>query len=261
LERVQVVVGTRVGVGAGGSGGEDAVGPVGGGFAGVDLAGYVVDDVVGPGGGADGGDLGVDTGDAIDEDVGVGEVEARVEAEGHEGGCGVDEGGAADDAEDGVVGVGADGAGGVVGAAGSSGEGEGLGEVLALDPELEFSGGVAGVVADLEGGDDDGADGPGLLRGLRVRCGGQEECEDGECEDTEGVGAHGELLRAEAMDVSRVTQGRVDWERADYSEISRLQYRDLYARSRACPRSRERERRGSDVFPELFRWGCFTANK
>jgi hypothetical protein len=44
----------------------------------------------------------------------------------------------------------------------ASGEVEGLGEVLALDPELVLAGDVAGVVADLEGGDDDGADGPGL---------------------------------------------------------------------------------------------------
>ena len=39
---------------------------------------------------------------------------------------------------------------------------EGLGEVFALDPELVLAGNVAGVVADLECGDDDGADGPGF---------------------------------------------------------------------------------------------------
>jgi hypothetical protein len=45
----------------------------------------------------------------------------------------------------------------------AAGEVERFVEVLALDPELVLAGGVARVVADLKGGDDDGADGPGLL--------------------------------------------------------------------------------------------------
>jgi hypothetical protein len=40
---------------------------------------------------------------------------------------------------------------------------EDLVEVLALDPELELTGSVARVVADFKRGNDDGADGPGLL--------------------------------------------------------------------------------------------------
>jgi len=101
------VGGGRVGCGC--SGGEEAVGPVFGGFAGIDLADDVSDDVGRPGGGADGGDVGVYSGDAVDEDVGVGEIEAGIEAEGHHAGGGVDEGGAREHAEDGVVFVGAQG--------------------------------------------------------------------------------------------------------------------------------------------------------
>jgi hypothetical protein len=80
-----------------------------------------------------------------------------------------------------------------VGVEWAAGEGQGFGEVLALDPELELSGYVAGVVADLEGGDDDGADGPGLFGRLGEERDGQERGE-GECGDTESVDAHGRLL-------------------------------------------------------------------
>jgi hypothetical protein len=196
VERVEVGAVPGGGVGGGrvglfGAGGEPAVGPVFGHFAGIDFADDVSDDGGGPGGGADAGDVGVDAGDAVDEDVGVGEVEAGIEAEGHHGGGGVDEGGSADDAEDGVVGVGAEGVlAGREGGAG--GEVEGLGEVLALDPELGFAGDVAGVVADFEGGDDDGADGPGS--GVGVLLGeGSGEGKGSQEEQAEPRASHGRL--------------------------------------------------------------------
>jgi len=59
--------------------------------------------------------------------------------------------------------------------------------VFALDPELVLARYVAGVVTDLEGGDDYGADGPGFGGGLGVGDGseGQEQAtanaEDAEC--------------------------------------------------------------------------------
>ncbi len=84
----------------------------------------------------------------------MGEVEARIEAQGHDGTGGGADGHAGDDAEDGAVGVGAE----VVDAAG---KGEDAVEVLTLNPELEFTGAVAGVGADFKGSDDDDFDGDG----------------------------------------------------------------------------------------------------
>ena len=76
----------------------------------------------------------------------------------------------------------------------AGGEVEDFVEVLALDPELVLAGDVSGVVADLEGGDDDGADGPGL--GCLGGAGGceQKRGKEGEDRDTKGVGAHAGLL-------------------------------------------------------------------
>src|ERR1700742_5094020 len=57
-------------------------------FAGIDLVSEVaVDDVVGPDGGGERTHLWIDASDAGDEEVGVSEIEARVETEGHDG-CG-----------------------------------------------------------------------------------------------------------------------------------------------------------------------------
>jgi hypothetical protein len=63
--------------------------------------------------------------------------------------------------------------------AGAAGEREGFVEVLALDPVLELSGGIAGVGSGLEGRDDDGFDGPGLL-GFRLAEGWSEQEEQAE---------------------------------------------------------------------------------
>jgi hypothetical protein len=95
--------------------------------------------------------VGVDSGDSGDQPVGVGEVEAGVEAEGHDGGGGAGGAHAGEQAEDAGLGVEAE----VVIALG---EGQDLGEVLALDPVLVLAGDVAGVGADLEHGDDDDLD-------------------------------------------------------------------------------------------------------
>jgi hypothetical protein len=95
----------------------------------------------------------------------------------------------------------------------AAGEVEGFVEVLALDPELVLAGGVAGVVADLKGGDDDGADGPGLLRlgGEREAkaTANAEDAKDAEVRgggrDTWAADAHGGLLNGWiAVGVSRV---------------------------------------------------------
>ena len=75
-------------------------------LAGVDLVGEVaVDDPVGPDGGAEGAHGGVDAGDSGDEEVGVGEVEAGVEAESHDGGGGAGGADAGEEAEDSGFGV------------------------------------------------------------------------------------------------------------------------------------------------------------
>jgi hypothetical protein len=87
--------------------------------------------------------------------------------------------------------------------------------MLALDPELVLAGGVAGVVADLKGGDDDGADGPGLLWGLRVerKAKATANAKDAEVRggdvgggDTWAADAHGGLLSRDSVDVLRITQ-------------------------------------------------------
>jgi hypothetical protein len=72
--------------------------------------------------------------------------------------------------------------------------------VLALDPELVLAGGVAGVVADLKGGDDDGADGPGFgCLGLETKATANAKDAQGRKgaprRDMEDSGAHGLLLR------------------------------------------------------------------
>src|SRR5271168_2406015 len=111
-----------------------AGGPVFGDFAGVDLVGEVaVDDVVGPDGRGEGAHLRVDAADAGYEEVGVGEVEAGVEAEGHDGGGGAGGAYSGEDAEDSGFGVEAE----VVVALGEGQDGR---EMLALDPVLEFAG-------------------------------------------------------------------------------------------------------------------------
>ena len=70
-------------------------------FAGVDLVSEVtVDDVVRPDGRGEGAHLWIDAADARDEEVSVGEIEARVEAEGHDGCGGARGADAGEDAED-----------------------------------------------------------------------------------------------------------------------------------------------------------------
>lgn len=138
--------------------GEEAVGPGGRGFAGVDLFGEVaVNDEVGPDSGADGAVGGRDSGDAVDEPVRLAEVEARVGGEGHEVDAGLDVAGTDGDGELAAVGVGADGAG-------HAGNVDRADEMIALDPGLELAGAVAGVGADFEVDDDDdpGVEGRGL---------------------------------------------------------------------------------------------------
>ncbi len=150
-------------VGGGFAEGNVAGGPVFWNFAGVDFVGEVaVDDVVGPDGGAEGADLRVDAADSGDEEVGVGEVEARVEAEGHDGGGGAGGAYSGEDAEDSGLGVEAE----IVVARGKGQDGV---EVFALDPVLVLAGSVAGVGADLEHVDDDDFDFDGLLFRLRER--------------------------------------------------------------------------------------------
>jgi len=80
----------------------------------------------------------------------------------------------------------------------AAGKVEGFIEVLALHPELVLAGDVAGVVADLKGDDDDGADGPGLLclSTERKTTANAEDAKDAEereggGRDTLSVGAHG----------------------------------------------------------------------
>jgi hypothetical protein len=82
----------------------------------------------------------------------------------------------------------------------AAGEVERFVEVLALDPELVLAGGVARVVADLKGSDDDGADGPGLLWSLGVErktkaTANAEDAKDAEVRgggrDTKSMCAHG----------------------------------------------------------------------
>ena len=87
----------------------------------------------------------------------MGEVEAGVEAEGHDGGGGAGGADSGEDAEDAGFGVEAE----VVVALGKWEDGV---EVLALDPVLVLAGGVAGVGADFEHVDDDDFDLDGLLR-------------------------------------------------------------------------------------------------
>src|SRR5438309_721899 len=58
-------------------------------FTGVDFVGEVaIDNVIGPDGGGERAHLRVDAADAGDEEVGVGEIEARIEADSHDGGGG-----------------------------------------------------------------------------------------------------------------------------------------------------------------------------
>jgi hypothetical protein len=80
----------------------------------------------------------------------------------------------------------------------AAGEVERFVEVFALHPELVLAGDVAGVVADLKGDDDDGADGPGLLLCMEGRTKANANAEDikdaeerGGGRDTESVDAHG----------------------------------------------------------------------
>src|SRR6185437_6619181 len=118
----------------------------------------------------------IDARNAVDEEIGVRQIEARIETKRHHAGRRVDERCTGDHAENGVLFIGAQ-------RMHATGELDDLVEVLALNPELEFAGSVAGVIAGLEGRDDDGADGPGLL-GV---CGEGEE--DGE-KDTGAEEAH-----------------------------------------------------------------------
>ena len=162
-------------VGGGLAEGDVAGLPVFGDLAGVDLVGQVaVDDPVGPDGGAERAHGGVDAGDSGDEEVGVGEVEAGVEAEGHDGGGGASGADAGEEAEDAGFGVEAE----VVVALWEGQDGV---EVLALDPVLVLAGDVAGVGALLEHVDDDDFDLDGVLRGLRGGlAGGAEGCREQE---------------------------------------------------------------------------------
>lgn len=112
----------------------------------------------------------VDSGDAIDEKVGVRQVEARIESQGHHRRGGIYERSAAHHAENGVVGIGPQ-------RMDTCGKVDHLVQMLALDPELEFPGRVAGVGANFKGRDDDRADGPRFL--LRAGHGGEKQ-RDGE---------------------------------------------------------------------------------
>ncbi len=110
VEDVAVVAieagGARLFVGSGFTERDVAGGPFLGNFAGVDLVGLVaVNDPVGPDGGGERAHGGVDAADAGDEEVGVGEVEAGVEAEGHDGGGGAGGADSGEEAEDSGVGL------------------------------------------------------------------------------------------------------------------------------------------------------------
>lgn len=100
--------------------------------------------MAGPGGAALGRAARVDARDAVDQPVGAGKIETRVEPEREELQAGA-HGGARDHAEDAGGGVVADR---VV----EPGHDDGLGQVLAFGPELELAGFVPGVGPDLEGG-------------------------------------------------------------------------------------------------------------
>jgi hypothetical protein len=78
----------------------------------------------------------------------VGEVEARVEAEGHDGGGGARGAYSGEDSEDSSLWI-------EVEIVVASGKGEDGVEVFALNPVLVLAGGVAGVGTDLEHVDDD----------------------------------------------------------------------------------------------------------
>ena len=93
-----------------------------------------------------------------DEEVGVGEIEAVIEAEGHDGGGGAGGAYAGEDAEDAGFGVETE----IVVAGGEREDGV---EVLTLDPVLVFAGEIAGVGALLEHVDDYDFDLDGVLRG------------------------------------------------------------------------------------------------
>ena len=75
-------------------------------LAGVDLVSEVaVDDPVGPDGGAEGAHGGIDSGNSSDEEVGVGEIEAGVQSEGHDGGGGAGVADSGEDAQDSGFGI------------------------------------------------------------------------------------------------------------------------------------------------------------
>jgi hypothetical protein len=118
-----------------------------------------VDDVVGPDGGSERAHLRIDAADAGDEEVGVGEIEARVEAKSHDSGGSTRGADTGEDAEDSGLWIEAE----VVIARGKGEDGV---EVLTLNPVLILAGSVAGVGTDLEHVDDDYFDFDGLLLGL-----------------------------------------------------------------------------------------------
>ena len=89
------------------------------------------------------------------------EIEARIETERHDGGCGVCRALAGEDRHLALVVH----AGGVIG----GGHGINLVEVIALDPVLKFAGMIAGVLADFEHGDDHDLDRDGS-RGRGAAC-------------------------------------------------------------------------------------------
>ena len=148
-----------------------AGGPIFRNLARVDFVGEVaVENMFGPDGGAERDVGGIAAADSGDEPIGFRKIEARIETDGHDGGGGFGGADAGEDAEDAVF-VQAD----VVIA---GGERKDLIEVLALDPELIFAWGVAGVFAAFEHGDDDDFDG-NRLTGL-CALGWEAEWENGE---------------------------------------------------------------------------------
>ena len=99
------------------------------------------------------------------------EVEAGIQAEGHDGGCGV-RGALA--GEDGHLAARVHACSVVAG-----GQRINLVEMIALDPVLEFAGLIAGVLADFKHGDDDDLDLDGARLGGRDRGEGEESQQAG----------------------------------------------------------------------------------
>ena len=128
--------------------GNVAGGPVLGDFARVNFVGEVaIEHAIGPDGRAERNVRGIAAADARDNPVRLREIEARIEAERHHGGCCTRGAHARQHAENSV----AIHAHVMI----SGGHGNHAIQMLAFDPQLIFAGSVAGVLAAFEHGDDD----------------------------------------------------------------------------------------------------------